>query len=185
MKASALHRELHTLWCRVFLHYVLDLLFVRRAILLEQVECVRLRRRLWVRFVEERLDTEEDLLDGDSGSPAFFFVEDRQADGAGRVYVWVEQRGYKFAWEVAICQLWCYLNTKGQAIGSVHFGGFVGYSSGNVTSSLKRPPSHIVFSLPGTPHSHFLRSIMPFAPRMGFAKKPKGWSRRHCFLGTR
>jgi hypothetical protein len=23
---------------------------------------------------------------------------------------------------------------------------------------------------------------MPLAPRMGFAKKPKGWSRRHDFL---
>lgn len=65
----------------------------------------------------------------------------------------------------------------------IHFGGFVGYSSGNVTSSLNRPPSQMVFSFPGTPTSHFLRSIMPFAPRMGFAKKPKGWSRRHCFLG--
>jgi hypothetical protein len=69
--------------------------------------------------------------------------------------------------------------------GNIHFGGLVGYSSGNVTSSLKRPPSQIVFSLPGTPQSHFFRSIMPFAPRMGFAKKPKGWSRRQAFLRAR
>ena len=67
----------------------------------------------------------------------------------------------------------------------IHFGGFVGYSSGNVTSSLNNPPSQIVFSLPGTPQSHFLRSIIPLAPRMGFAKKPKGWSRRQDFLGAR
>jgi len=53
--------------------------------------------------------------------------------------------------------------------------------SGNETSSLNKPPSHIVFSLPGTPHSHFLRSITPLL-RAGLAKKPKGWSRRHCLL---
>jgi hypothetical protein len=68
--------------------------------------------------------------------------------------------------------------------GNVHFGGFVGYSSGNATSSLNKPPSQMVFSFPGTPHSHLLRSIMPLAPRMGFAKKPKGWSRRHDFLAA-
>ena len=64
----------------------------------------------------------------------------------------------------------------------VHFGGLVGYSSGKVTSSLNRPPSQIVFSLPGTPQSHFFRSMTPLAPRIGFAKKPNGWSRLHCFL---
>ena len=53
--------------------------------------------------------------------------------------------------------------------------------SGNETSSLKSPPSHTVFSFPGTPHSHFFRSMTPFV-RAGFAKNPKGWSFRHCFL---
>lgn len=63
---------------------------------------------------------------------------------------------------------------RNKAFENIHFGGFVGYSSGNVTSSLKSPPSHRVFSLPGIPQSHFFRSIIPFAPRIGFAKKPNG-----------
>ena len=70
---------------------------------------------------------------------------------------------------------------------SVHLGGFVGYSavyvsqlalgfdvdecspSGNVKVILNSPPSHRVFSLPGMPHSHCLRSRAPEPFRMGFA----------------
>lgn len=33
--------------------------------------------------------------------------------------------------------------------------------SGNATSSLNRPPSHSVLSLPGMEHSHFFRSNVP------------------------
>ena len=54
--------------------------------------------------------------------------------------------------------------------------------SGKSTSSLNRPPSQSVLSFPGTPHSHFFRSKTPCVVRTGFAKKPKGWSRRHCLL---
>jgi hypothetical protein len=67
---------------------------------------------------------------------------------------------------------------------NIHFGGLVGYSSGNWTSSLKRPPSHRVFSLPGIEHSHFWRSRPPCEFFAGFATKPKGWSLRHCFLSS-
>ena len=54
--------------------------------------------------------------------------------------------------------------------------------SGNVIVILKIPPSHIVFSLPGIPHSHILRSRTPCAFLTGRAQKPNGWSFRHCFL---
>lgn len=57
--------------------------------------------------------------------------------------------------------------------------------SGNAMVSLNRPPSQIVLSLPGIPHSQFFRSKTPSFVRAGFAKKPKGWSRRHCFLCQR
>lgn len=62
----------------------------------------------------------------------------------------------------------------------LHLGGFVGYSahrrsvevlvlerrhgripSGKMTSSLNRPVSQIVFSLPGMQHSHFFKSRVP------------------------
>lgn len=73
----------------------------------------------------------------------------------------------------------------------LHFGGFVGYSgrankpqvsslifqfiglgklpSGNCTVSLNWPPSQMVFSFPGIPHSQFLRSRMPSLLRVGRA----------------
>jgi len=70
--------------------------------------------------------------------------------------------------------------TEAQGIGGEHA---KNAPSGNVTSSLNSPPSQIVFSLPGTPHSQALRSRMPWAFLTGLAKKPKGWSLRHCFLG--
>ena len=54
--------------------------------------------------------------------------------------------------------------------------------SGNTKVNLKRPPSQRVFALPGIAHSQVLRSRPPWGVRAGFATKPKGWSRRHCFL---
>lgn len=174
---------------RVLLDHGAHLLVVRRAVLLEKVESVCLRRRLRVWLVEQRLDTQQDLLDCDSRLPAFLLVENGEANGAGGVDVGVEERRDEFACIMLEC-----VNFESRAVTAlccslevgahVHFGGFVGYSSGKVTSSLKRPPSQMVFSLPGTPQSHFLSSIMPFAPRIGFAKKPNGWSRLHCFLNT-
>lgn len=71
---------------------MLDLLVVGSAVLAEEVVGLGLGRRLGVRLVEQRLDAEEDLLDGDGGLPAFLFVEDRQADSSGRVDVGVEER---------------------------------------------------------------------------------------------
>jgi hypothetical protein len=43
------------------------------------------------------LNAEKDLFDGDGGLPGFLFVEDRQANGAGRVDVRVEERWSEFA----------------------------------------------------------------------------------------
>ena len=64
----------------------------------------------------------------------------------------------------------------------VHFGGLLGYSSGKMTSSLNRPPSQMVLSLPGMAQSHLRRSRAPLSVRAGLATKPKGWDLRHCLL---
>jgi hypothetical protein len=84
---------------RVVLDDAADLLLVGLPVLLEQVEGIGLGGRLWVGLVEERLDTEQNLPDGDGGLPAFFLVQDGQADGAGRVDVWVEERRGEFTWQ--------------------------------------------------------------------------------------
>jgi hypothetical protein len=54
--------------------------------------------------------------------------------------------------------------------------------SGKIMSSLNSPPSQIVFSLPGIPQLHFIRSRPPLGDLAGFAKNPNGWSLRHCLL---
>ena len=75
-----------------------DLLLVGLLVLFEEVEGVGLRGGLGVWLVEERLDTQEDFFNVYRGLPAFFFVEDGEADGAGGVDVGVEERGCEFAW---------------------------------------------------------------------------------------
>lgn len=86
------HRRKAALVTRVLLDDLLHLLLVGGAILLEQVEGVSLGGRLRVRFVQQRLDAQQDLLDRDGWTPALLFVQDGQADGTGRVDVGVEER---------------------------------------------------------------------------------------------
>lgn len=58
----------------VLLDDLLDFALVRGLVLLEQVESIGLRGRLWVGLVQKRLDTQKDLLDVYRGLPAFFLV---------------------------------------------------------------------------------------------------------------
>lgn len=53
--------------------------------------------RIGVGGIEEFLNAEEDLLNGDGGFPAFFFVEDRETDGSGGVDIGVEEGWCEFA----------------------------------------------------------------------------------------
>lgn len=76
---------------------LLNLSIIARAVLLEQVVGVGLSWRLGVGVVKKVLDTEQDLLDGDSWFPALLFVQDGQADCAGGVDVGVEERRDEFA----------------------------------------------------------------------------------------
>jgi len=43
------------------------------------------------------LYSEQHLLHGDGGPPSLFLVQDGEADGSGRVDVWVEERGDELA----------------------------------------------------------------------------------------
>jgi hypothetical protein len=86
-----------SLWRRVFLDDPLDLVFICRPVFLEEVVSVSLGWGVWVRLVEQILDAQEDLLDGDSRLPCIFLVQDGQADSAGGVNVGVEERWDEFA----------------------------------------------------------------------------------------
>lgn len=82
---------------RVIPDDLLDLLVVGSAILAEEVVGFSLSGRLGVGLVQQRLNAEKNLLDGDSGLPAFLFVENGKADGAGGVDVGMEERRNKLA----------------------------------------------------------------------------------------
>lgn len=82
---------------RVIPDDLLDLLVVGSAILAEEVVGFSLSGRLGVGLVQQRLNAEKNLLDGDSGLPAFLFVENGEADGAGGVDVGMEERRNKLA----------------------------------------------------------------------------------------
>jgi hypothetical protein len=82
---------------RVISDDLLDLLVVSSAVLAEQVVGLGLSRRLGIGLVQQRLDSEKDLFDGDGGLPAFLFVEDGQANSSGRVDVGVEERRNELA----------------------------------------------------------------------------------------
>jgi len=104
----------------------------------------------------------EELLDGDGGLPTLLLVENAEADGAGRIDVWVEERRDESACVFATRVSAVEREDHGmRVIGNVHFGGFVGYSSGNIISSLNSPPSQMVLSLPGIAQSQRLRSRVP------------------------
>lgn len=83
---------------RVISDDLLDLLLVGSAILAEQVVGLGLGRRLGIGLVQQGLDAEKDLLDGDGGFPAFLFIENGQADGSRRVDVGVEKWRDELAW---------------------------------------------------------------------------------------
>ena len=82
---------------RVVLDNLLDLALIRSLVLLKEVERVSLSGTVRVGLVEQRLYTEQDLFDVNSGLPTFLFVEDRQTDGAGWIDVRVKERRDKLA----------------------------------------------------------------------------------------
>lgn len=85
---------------RVLADNLAHLALITRTVLLEHVVCFGLRRGFGIGIVEKILDTEEDLLNRNRRSPGLFFIENRQADGAGWVDIRVEQRGCKFTYDM-------------------------------------------------------------------------------------
>ena len=66
----------------------------------------------------------------------------------------------------------------------MHVGGFVGYSSVKCICILNRPPSQMVFFLPGMVTSQSSVSCVPSGFVRGFATNPCGWSFRQHFLSS-
>lgn len=80
-----------------------DLALIRRPVLAEQVIRIGLRGRIRVDLIEQHLNAEQDLLDGDRRLPGFLFVQDRETDSARGVDVRVEERRDEFACAKSAC----------------------------------------------------------------------------------
>jgi hypothetical protein len=93
----------------------LDAPLVLYLVSLEEVVGLGLRGRLGVGVVQQVLDAEQDLLDGNGGLPGLIFVEDGQADGAGRVDVGVEQGRNEFAYIVLASVTAAVRSTRGRS----------------------------------------------------------------------
>ena len=80
---------------------VLNLLVVCFTVLLEQVVCFGLRRRLWVWVVKQVLDPQKNLLDCNGRFPAFFLVQDGETDGSGGIDIRMEERRHEFTCQIS------------------------------------------------------------------------------------
>lgn len=94
--ATCIYTE-RSLWSWIVSDNSLDLAFVCSSILLEQIVRIGLCWRVGVGFIEKLLDPKENLLNSDCRLPTFFLIQNRQADGARGVNVWVEERWNEFA----------------------------------------------------------------------------------------
>lgn len=89
------------------------------------------------------------MLDGNSGLPAFFLVENAKAHGTRGVHVRVKERRHEFAYKTVVSKR----EHRNQKHGSklVHLGGLVGYSvilqnvSREVSRKMVSQPEHIAF----------------------------------------
>ena len=131
----------------------------------EELVCFGLSGTVWVGVIEQVLDSNQDLFDGDCWAPSFLLVQNRQANGTGRVHVGMEQRRDKFAWktkqnvrilEIKVKRKSRYIEEQLGIHFDLHLGGLLGYSSLNSIETLNTPPSQSVPSFPGIPASHFM-----------------------------
>lgn len=106
-------------------HDIFDLFLVGRPILPEEIVGIGLGWRIGVWIVKKVLNTEEDLLDGNSGLPAFFLVENAKAHGTRGVHVRMKERRHEFAYKKFVSK-GKLRNQYGSKL--VHLGGLVGYS---------------------------------------------------------
>lgn len=86
------HQQTNCLTARGILPSLgLDPSLVLGLVVLEEVVGLGLGGTVGVGIVEEVLNAEEHLLDGDGGTPSLLLVEDGEANGPGRVHVGMEE----------------------------------------------------------------------------------------------
>ena len=82
---------------RVVLDDVLDLAFVRGAVLLKEVVRISLSGRIRIWSVQKFLNADKNLLDGDCRLPSFLLIQNRETDCARWVDVGMKERWNEFA----------------------------------------------------------------------------------------
>jgi hypothetical protein len=59
--------------------------------MLKEVKGFGLGGGVWIGIIQQVLNTNQDLLDGNGGTPAFFLVENGKANGARWIHVGVKE----------------------------------------------------------------------------------------------
>lgn len=71
--------------------------FICRAVFLKEIVRVGLGRGFGVGIVKQILNAQKNLLYGNRGFPGFFFVQDRETHGTGRIDVGMKKRRCELA----------------------------------------------------------------------------------------
>ena len=83
---------------RVLLGLLQHTLRICLLVRLVQLERQLLRGIIHVWLVEQLLDAEQNLLDGDAWRPILFLIQDGKAHGARREDIGVKEGGLEYAW---------------------------------------------------------------------------------------
>ena len=65
----------------------------------KEMICVGVGGAVGIRVVQEVLDSQQDLLDGDGGLPSVVLIQDGQTHRSRGVHIWVEEGRCEFACE--------------------------------------------------------------------------------------
>lgn len=91
-QVSSLVKTADVSWGGVLLDDALDLSFVCRSVLLEESVGISLSWRIGIGIVEQVLNPQKNLLDGDCRLPTLLFIQNRETDRARWIDVGMEQR---------------------------------------------------------------------------------------------
>ena len=82
---------------RVFPRFLLNSSSVLRLVVDEKLVCFRLSRTIWIRIIQQILDSDQNLLESNRGTPALFFVQNRETNCSRWINVGMKERRHEFA----------------------------------------------------------------------------------------
>ena len=82
---------------RIFARFLSNSCHVAGFVMNKQLIGFGLRGRIRVGFIQQVLNPNQNLLNGNGRSPSFFFVQNGQTNGTGRIHIGVKEGRHEFA----------------------------------------------------------------------------------------